>query len=94
MGNYNLGIAPVDLIPTFLLWINGYVERPETIFPVTPIEIGLEDLCNPEVFDSLPQEKWPTGVYWELCVAIPIKLELECTLQVTMPEDASIWSTM
>jgi hypothetical protein len=31
------------------------------MFPVTPIEIGLEDLTNPDVFDNLPQEYLPTG---------------------------------
>ena len=66
------------LIPP-LLWIVGYVDNPETVFPVTPIEIGLEDLVPP---DNLPQEYFPIGVNVFPAPTIPVVLVLESILQV------------
>jgi len=69
------------LIPP-LLWIVGYVDNPETVFPVTPIEIGLEDLVPP---DNLPHEYFPTGFNIFPEVLIPAVLVVEIMLQVKIP---------
>jgi hypothetical protein len=70
----------------------GYVDSPELypnvvipmldVYPVTPIEIGLLDLENP---DNLPQDNLPTGYLSVPVVAIPTIDVLESILQVIIP---------
>ena len=56
-GYVGLFIPPEFLIPIFLLCILGKVDNPALIvLEVTPIDIGVEDLLNP---DNLPQENLP-----------------------------------
>ena len=77
-----MGNAPVFLIPIPLLWIVGYVVNPDTVFPVTPIDIGFADLVPP--FNN-PHEYFPTGFNILPVVPRPTTLEFESTLHVIIP---------
>ena len=50
--------------------------------PVTPIDIGVLDLVNPEI---LPNDNVPQGLVAEPVVAIPTTLVVDNTLQVILP---------
>jgi len=52
------------------------------VYPVTPIEIGLLDLENP---DNLPQDNLPTGYLSVPVVAMPTMDVLDAILQVMIP---------
>ena len=50
--------------------------------PVTPIDIGVLDLVNPEI---LPNDNVPQGLVAEPVVAIPTTLVVDNMLQVNIP---------
>ena len=73
-------------MPIPLLWIVGYVVNPDTVFPVTPIDIGFVPLTTVlEPSENLPHEYFPTGLSIFPVVTRPTMLEFESTLQVKIP---------
>ena len=68
--------------PNPLLWIVGNEDKPETVYPLTPIDIGDVDLENP---DSLPHEYFPTGLIIVPVVPNPTIEVWSDMLQVIIP---------
>jgi len=72
--------------------MTGNVDNPEsTVRPVTPIEMGEEDLENPE---SLPQENFPCGLVRLPEVDSPTTEVVDIILQVATPVVDEEWKEL